>query len=256
MKTYRQTWYSSREHKTNDLNGLRIAEDRRTKGGVNNDYRPQADYSTSSGPVSVYFKDLESNLIKHIQKADAVVGCVAWLTNFNILNALSKVSCSVVIQKEDLWRPDMGAKGDFKQRLRAAYNKLGTGIDRYYAPGIVSSLNVCGDPTWDGIRCVGNLNTARSPSNPRAHHKFLVFCQVSEELSAYGDTIPKVTPYAVWTGSYNFTKNGGASFQNAVYIDDPVLAQAYANEYAHIYAVSEPLDFEPEWVAPEYRIGT
>lgn len=40
--------------------------------------------------VQVYFKNIESHLVRHIEGADIVVGCVAWLTSPAILRALSK----------------------------------------------------------------------------------------------------------------------------------------------------------------------
>lgn len=43
------------------------------------------DQSITSENISVYFRNLEKHLIKHIKESDAVFGAVAWLTNFNIL---------------------------------------------------------------------------------------------------------------------------------------------------------------------------
>jgi len=49
-----------------------------------------ADYSTSGkdSNVMVYFRDLEKRLIQHIRSAQLIVGCVAWLTNERILEAI------------------------------------------------------------------------------------------------------------------------------------------------------------------------
>ena len=46
--------------------------------------------STADGVVSVYFRDIEQALLKHIAAADVVVGCVAWLTSPLLLHALSQ----------------------------------------------------------------------------------------------------------------------------------------------------------------------
>ena len=81
------------------------------------------------------------------------------------------------------------------------------------------------------------------------HNKFLVFCTFEYEPFAY-------RPYAVWTGSFNLTFNASMSLENVVVIQSPVLAGAYLNEWAQILALSEPLDWEQEWVAPTWRIGT
>ena len=65
-----------------------------------------------------------------------------------------------------------------------------------------------------------------------------------------------IRPYAFWTGSFNFTENACKSFENAIYIRDEILAQAYLKEYSQIAALSEPLNWETEWMSPEWRIGT
>ena len=63
-------------------------------------------------------------------------------------------------------------------------------------------------------------------------------------------------PYAVWTGSFNLTKNASYSFENAIYTTDSEIVRAYYNEYGQIASMSEPLDWESDWIEPEWRIGS
>jgi hypothetical protein len=92
------------------------------------------------------------------------------------------------------------------------------------------------------------------------HHKFVVFCKTDVRTVTLVDAMTEsratIRPYAVWTGSFNFTANGSASFENAVYLTDPPLVAAYFEEWGQVVALSEPLDWRDEWVAPEWRIGT
>jgi phosphatidylserine/phosphatidylglycerophosphate/cardiolipin synthase-like enzyme len=90
------------------------------------------------------------------------------------------------------------------------------------------------------------------PAFPRMHHKFIVFCRNEESTSGYSN----YEPYAVWTGSFNFTKNAGFSFENAVFLRDERLAMAYFREYAEIAAISEPLNWDSEWIQPQWRDGS
>jgi phosphatidylserine/phosphatidylglycerophosphate/cardiolipin synthase-like enzyme len=46
------------------------------------------------------------------------------------------------------------------------------------------------------------------------------------------------------------------SLENALVIRNPDIVTAYVWEYSHVFALSEPLDWEQDWVAPEYRLGT
>jgi hypothetical protein len=62
------------------------------------------------------------------------------------------------------------------------------------------------------------------------HNKFLVFCRLTED---------KLSPYAVWTGSANFTHNARYSFENAVFIRDHSISIAYFNEWRQIVKFSE-----------------
>jgi len=244
------------------------------------------DYSTLSAnkDTEVYFRDLKEHLIKKIHAADIILGCVAWLTDFDILRALSEKEVSIVVQKEDFLRPDAGTNRDnslWKKRLQAAYMKVGTRIERWQFLGCnVHNLSMGGDPVLDGIRCAGNHNKDRNPSFPRMHNKFLVFGK-EIPLDKEPVVVPNITdssdPFAgfmrgdindcdlpkrpfdltsVWTGSFNLSKNAGYSLENAVVISDEKIAQAYYGEWGQIVAISEPLDWESEWIAPQWRIGT
>jgi hypothetical protein len=52
-----------------------------------------------------------------------------------------------------------------------------------------------------------------------------------------------------------FTENANRSLENAVLIED-CETSAYYREWERILALSEPLDWESEWGAPEWRIGS
>ncbi|MNG29679.1 hypothetical protein D3C84_1151500 [compost metagenome] len=85
------------------------------------------------------------------------------------------------------------------------------------------------------------------------HNKFIVFAKVDDGSI---DTFETITPYAVWTGSFNFTKSATLSLENALFITDAKIVKAYFEEYGQIAAMSEELDWTSEWVTPDWRIGT
>jgi len=219
-----------------------------------------------SSTTTAYFRELETHLLRHINEAEAVLGCVAWLTNKAILDALAKKELvALVVQKEDFLRPDLRSGRNWNAQLRKRYDLLTCTWDRYFLPGLVSSLSVAGDGTMYPVRCVGNYNRDKSPAFPRMHHKFVVLCRKIGDMSAYydldvwdetGASRPHLEPYAVWTGSFNFTENGVRSLENAIYSTDLAIVEAYTDEWARIEALSEPLDWKTDWVAPEWRLGT
>jgi len=218
--------------------------------------------------VEAYFKNVEMALIEKIQeKSDGFIfGSVAWLTSENIINALSHcINVQVLIQKEDFLRPDFGDTYQEKERrkkYRNLYSRLRFEHDKFDCHSPICDLSVCGDPTVQPVRCIGNYNSDQKKAMPRAHNKFLVFCNQiknsTDETRANSEKIYK--PIAVWTGSFNFTVNADKSFENALYLEDksgenPIIT-AYLQEHHQLFALSEPLDWEHHWTEPEYRIGT
>lgn len=200
-----------------------------------------------------------------IDEADAVVGCVAWLTNLKILSALaSKQAASIIVQKEDFLRPDLGeSRPDWKVDLRAHYEAicpicspghLGVGWLEVRTPE--DSIG-CGSPLHVvGLRCIGHRKALES-AMPRMHHQFLVFLREKNESDPeVEDGAWPYQPYAVWTGSYNITKNGNASLENAVFVQDARLAEAYCDEWAQLIEVSESLDWTSEYSTPEIDYNT
>lgn len=255
----RRWMYDGYEQRVSDMHALKIATDSvYCRGGVwSGTWAGQEDYSATSscGTVRAIFRDLEAVLIAEIERADYVYGCVAWLTSEPILRALAqKQGVQIVVQKEDFLRPDLEARSSWARSLRAMYDALKNPIDRYGVSGRTHFMSSCRDPSIDAVRCVGNHNLSKQPAFPRAHHKFVLFGNLVKEEG--DDYQPYVRPYAVWTGSFNFTKNAGRSFENAVILTDPFIVAAYEHEWSQILALSEPLDWETVWAAPEWRIGT
>lgn len=221
------------------------------------------DFATTSeaARVTCHFRNVRDALVGYINRYDYMVGCVAWLTDAVILRALATRSgVCIIVQKEDFLRPDC----DERPYLHALYESIHWPGDRWQYGGLLGSMSTCADPTLDAIRCVGNHNSNKSPAHPRAHHKFLVFGRMStpeeDGRSATGEDGCECggtfVPEAVWTGSFNFSVNAGRSLENAVFIEDTAIAQAYANEFSQVAALSEPLNWQDPWSSPSWRCGT
>jgi hypothetical protein len=251
------------------------------------DQEPLKDYSvkvpaSSFDDVEVVLRGLEGRLVEMIdahkaQSIGPVFGSVAWLTSRPILQALQGVKASLIVQKEDFLRPDYIDRKryaiDHNKVLRKLYDGIESGLYRFHMQGVVAHMSTLHGDGVHGVRCVGNHNRDKRAAMPRAHHKFLVFCQVADDVKygKHGYIVPEYYyderphnrwywPYAVWTGSFNFTHNGTRSLENAVILtssdrDNPVL-NGYMMEHHQLYAISESLDWGSEWMEPEYRIGT
>lgn len=220
-----------------------------------------------SGSTTVFFKDLEQELVKKIDSYPAVFGCVAWLTNEAICAALARREhCTIIVQKEDFLRPD--GVGDPRIRCQRLYRQIGqTNFTRYELPDPLPVMSYSSDPTLEGVRCFGERLRERYRS--LMHHKFAVFCEVetkkdtffSREVFGKSDREytyfwHSVRPVAVWTGSYNWSMLSERHLENAVFIEDETIAAAYLREWSLIAAMSEPLDWESEYVEPQWRLGS
>lgn len=226
--------------------------------------KPNSDYSphfvedpsrrSENGEVEVMFRNIETRLIEFINESEVILGCVAWLTNKAVLNALSRrKAVSLVVQKEDFLRPDLNAQSGWAEELRAMYEALPGGLDTY-STGQDETLMAGVNDEFDRIapvRCVGCCNVNHDPAFPRMHHKFIIACRAV----TYSNDLFYPEPYAVWTGSFNFTANAARSLENALILRDKRICWAYYEEYAQISVLAEPLDWSTPWVSPEWFLG-
>jgi len=229
---------------------------------------PLENHSVSEGgssfeSVEVVFKDIEKRLIEIIYgySDHMIFGCVAWLTSEPILRALAFCkNVQILVQKEDFLRPDLDQKStpSWTGKLTRLYSNIKFSYARFELNAPMGELSMCGDISVSGVRCVGNHNEDKSSACPRSHHKFLVFCKIGEK-DIEGHKI-NYDPVALWTGSFNFTKNATYSFENAIFLTDPSgkseVINAYLKEHHQIFCLSESLDWYRPWSEPEYRIGT
>lgn len=261
--------------KIDDLNCARIADDGGDDVHFSDERRPLK-FSGVSGEV--HFRDLENVLVREIEKHSVVVGCVAWLTNERALRAMAKCDLvSIIVNKEDFLRPDKGTWS--QQKVKELYAALPSG--ERWPMGLEYSCN--SDPTLEAVRCAG-VHGKRQSVPPRMHHKFLVLgnfrcfrCEYDSAKGEFSRREVSALPHGykdgvrlsdgsyydrdfesatVWTGSFNISQNGTRSLENVIIIRDRGVADSYLAEWKIIQGISEPLNWDSEYVDPEWRIGT
>ena len=210
------------------------------------------DNNFTKGNIHIIFNNIKNELLKIIPRFNYILGCVAWVTDFDILDALANVkSAQLIINKEDFLRPEVRGSSNFKRILREKYNKITNHLDRYQHHYKLTEMSYCTDPSIEGVRCVGVKGDSYSP---RMHNKFLVFGE--QKYSTPQDPYGVFYPHSVWTGSFNLTKMASNSFENVLYIEDEVVANMYYRQYCEIASLSEPLDWTSEYIQPEWRVGS
>ncbi len=259
----------SMKNEKENLNHFYIENDRTYLGTDNpENFITSRNYSDSYtdikfDKVEAHFRNIEKKLIQYINeyKNDIIFGCVAWLTSYKILDALASCkNVQIIVQKEDFLRPDRNfvKESDWKKTLQEKYSHVKFSFERHQLKEPIRDLSILASPEVDSIRCVGNHNSDKSPAFPRMHNKFLIFCRINDDNLEE----PKLnySPEMVWTGSFNLTQNATYSLENAVsFLDksgnNPFI-NSFLNEHHQIFCISEKLNWEKDWIEPQFRIGT
>lgn len=224
--------------------------------------------------VSAYFRDIKSELIANIRKADAVFGCVAWLSNADIINALASREIVSVVVSDQQKIDNLGKLNSHKNWITPSHlvnssnhfytltNSVTLGVE-----DISVKIPLCSvrQLRYRDIWVEESIREKGDEDSPYLHNKFVVFANVEyskENLQDvageyWGNCVagdpqeyiknnakPIITPYAVWTGSFNFSQKAERHLENAVLIHGNSIAEKYFREFAQIYLLSTRLSAE------------
>lgn len=191
-----------------------------------NDLRHEAKNKHKCENVSVtfYFDNIKTELLNYIESAHSVVGCVAWITDWDILDALTRRPGGVaLIQHNEKYGVGKGQFASARQnrawskRLKIVTNSLPS----------LNSIPLClrERPLSAAIR--QNVPILRVGSGvKRMHHKFIIFV----------DELGKAT--GVWNGSFNFSKAAAQSLENACVYNDERIANVFLDEFLQVYTIA------------------
>lgn len=232
---------------------------------------------SSDGNTEIIFRNIKQrllNIINSLPNGWVVIGCVAWLTDFDILRALKRKCIGIVIQKEEFLRPDkiLASKTEFIKWSKLLLD-LYEQTTQFTAPPMhfpkfefktrLDELTGYQHANAGNIRCIGYVAPNRSEKStiPLMHHKFLVFVEIQKKIvPKYSDTeeIEVLIPKFVWTGSFNMSTNASKSLENVVILRDPKVLESYCKEWANLYFNSESLNWQDEYFYPndDFRVHT
>ena len=163
-----------------------------------------------------------NNRVEHVQ-ATEVYDTGGVRVHFDNIET---VICDAIEQAEEVvacvaWiksRPILGA-------LQSRPSTLIVTSDRVHRSNRAALTRV---PPRTGFRAVSIVGLARGRFRPLMHNKFIVLMRNQR-------------PYAVLTGSYNFTAHSKVNLENIMQINSADVARVYYREAMAIYAISRRL---------------
>ena len=227
-----------------------------------------------SGDVEIVLRDHKARLLQLFAEARTngfvCVGALYRLTDSEILEAMTTVATSVVVQKERNWWTgnDSAPRAGWKDLLRSDYDAVAASgehndiFQRQNCPEPLGSRGLLGDQHLAGIRCFGQINhggAGQEPS-PILHDKFLVFSELNfipdpepgPPDAVYTNGEHEWKPRVLWTGSYNPTRLANRSLETTFTIRDEGIAGFFLHKWSCIMALSEPLDWTSDSIQPQW----
>lgn len=205
-------------------------------------FLPQCELLIENKPfLRVYFKDIREVLLQHLSKCSYVVGCIAWITDFGVIDAISKLKgATIIVQAESMFK--IKTREGFKTNLKRRYQQIkqfpwATFAKAAHLPHFqklwteMKTTPALQEQLWTtlgqdpmAVRTCGQVQKAghegQNPEEPSMmHHKYLIFLDANAKA------------VAVWTGSFNFTKNASKSLENIQIVYNQQVADSYLRNF-------------------------
>jgi phosphatidylserine/phosphatidylglycerophosphate/cardiolipin synthase-like enzyme len=175
--------------------------------------------------MTAFFDNISESFLAALEELQpaALVGCQFFFSDSAVIEYLKRkrIPVSIIVQKQKLWKcrsynPRKRYQAQNAMQLRTGYDALTP------LPGESAA-----------VRCYGPMYSTRSKRpTPILHHKVFIFLDALNQ------------PFALFTGSYNFSNWACKNEENALLIKSPTSTlRAYVAEWQRLKDGSEPLDF-------------
>jgi phosphatidylserine/phosphatidylglycerophosphate/cardiolipin synthase-like enzyme len=202
-----------------------------------------ADHSTPHLLLRGHVTALQALIRQFARPGAFVVGCVAWMTHPDLIDALSEARVAgalvqFIVNKETHLR-------NKKHWLRKRYDVLGMLTDAELAS--LNGLTVAelkarpkAHRQQGCVRCFGRSGGGKYQA--RMHHKFVV-CGTVHATDSEGLQNGGLQAEVGAVGSFNWTKNATQSLESIVILHAPTDCEALVDEFRQIARASEPLHY-------------
>jgi len=191
--------------------------------------------------------DWTATYSRRLEPRPAVIGCVPWLTDRDVADALTAFDQSCIIV--DKQQPEFGAVKRLAVRGRPisstyleGFDELSVADEEGNAP-VVGPYDGLPDPTDLGpIRVVGWQKAVDGSARPMLHSKLLVVGVTTyyEDDEMFAGHIPTFRPLATWMGSANWTYASRQQIEFGLWSHDQQLVDRNYRYLLSLLAFSEP----------------
>jgi hypothetical protein len=173
-------------------------------------------------------RNLSGRVKEKLDKYDAFVGEVAWLSDYDVLAAMAGKCLGLVTQKRPIGH-----------KLRDRYTSILCPLLPDTVIGVGQRPLGLGQVRGHGTFHSWSGGFQRGPRPFFMHRKILVLGDFEAHspffMGGEGDVHWVFRPKAVWSGSYNMTKASRRHCEQVVYIEDEEIAAEQAAEFWETY---------------------
>lgn len=190
------------------------------------------------------------SVVKILQesKFTSVVGYVSRLTNRAILGELKKFDCQIIVQKENLPRPEIPLRRGQPPTNSTSLRNLYDGLQNRWCAHVWGCAEL--SCWWMDLQPIRSLSCSKnpngSPMRQLIHDNFLVFGDVVAENN--DKNVLNFEARAVLTGSTSYCESLTLHEDNLIYVESKQLAAAYHARWIRALSISEDLDWSAQHV--------
>lgn len=181
--------------------------------------------------VQTFASNVHEALLHTIEKYGKnriIVGCVAWFNSNDIVDALSSnaKAVSFIVNNEDYKKWGFGSVNRKKFENLPAFNRP---FSQVWGKKIECELSIL-KQTYPPVRAFGVASEEKTLINASTmHSKFMVICDEND------------MPWALWSGTNNFTEKSKRNLENAFFFISPRLAMFYFLHFSRTFVLSSEL---------------
>jgi hypothetical protein len=192
-------------------------------------------------------RDWTASYGRRLEPRPAVVGCVPWLTDRDVVDALTAFGqCCIVVDKQQPEYEGVRRLASQGRPISSAYlegfDELATTDEEGNGPVIGPHSGLPEPMALGPIRVAGWQEAADGSRRPMLHSKLLVVGVTThyEDDEMFAGDILRFRPVATWMGSANWTHSARQHIEFGLWSDDQQLVDHNYRYLLSLLAFSEP----------------